>query len=154
EIDSDASRAAPHEDGPSPRWIGTPAPPQPVAATGTPAPDVLIAGCSTGLSAIEFAKRQRTARILAVDLSRANLSYASRMARNLGLSQIEFAQADIVRLGTLGRTFDLIDASGALRHRADPWQCWRALLPLLRPGGFMQIGIYSVTARENIAAAH
>jgi SAM-dependent methyltransferase len=58
-----------------------------------------------------------------------------------------------MRLGTLGRTFDLIESNGVLHHLADPWAGWRVLLALLRPRGFMRIGLYSETARWGVVAA-
>ena len=51
------------------------------------------------------------------------------------MSGIEFAQADLLELGAIGRTFDVVECSGVLHHLADPFAGWRALLPLLRPGG-------------------
>ena len=75
------------------------------------------------------------------------------MAQKLGLDNVEFAQADILQLGSVGREFDFIDASGILHHLADPWHGWRVLLSLLRPGGTMNIGLYSDLARRNVAAA-
>ena len=115
--------------------------------------DVLIAGCGTGLSTIEFARHARAARVLAIDLSLASLSYAKRMAQSFGIANIEFGQADIMSLGSIGRQFDFIDASGVLHHLADPWEGWRVLLSLLRPGGDMQVGLYSELARRNVVAA-
>ena len=52
-----------------------------------------------------------------------------------------------------GGDFDFIEASGVLHHLADPWEGWRVLLSLLRPGGTMQVGLYSELARRNIVAA-
>ncbi len=145
-----------YEEDPYPRWLKA-TPLEPSAAEHTARPiqnfDVLIAGCGTGLSAVEFAQQARGARILAIDLSRASLSYAVRMAQKFGLTNIEFGQADIMNLATIGRKFDLIDASGVLHHLADPWAGWRVLLSLLRPGGSMQVGLYSETARRNVVAA-
>ncbi len=142
-----------YEENPYPRWTlnGTPA----VAASpsGPPPRDALIAGCGTGLSTVEFARQARTTRILAIDLSLASLRYAKRMADKLGLGNVEFAQADILRLGALAQQFDFIDASGVLHHMADPWAGWRILVSLLRPGGIMQIGLYSALGRRNIVAA-
>ncbi len=80
-----------YEENPYPRWIKAGPPFQPAILRDDPAqqpaPDVLIAGCGTGLSAAEFARHMRNARILAVDLSLASLSYAKRMAQSLGLGQ-------------------------------------------------------------------
>ncbi len=115
--------------------------------------DVLIAGCGTGQHAIETAQRFAGARLLAVDLSLTSLAYAMRKTRALGRDNIEYAQADILALGSLGRSFDVIESSGVLHHLADPFAGWRVLLSLLRPGGFMAIGLYSEIARANIVGA-
>jgi SAM-dependent methyltransferase len=145
-----------YEENPYPRWVIAGPPDQPaIFRDSRPEQvlDILIAGCGTGMSAIEFARKTPNARVLAIDLSLASLSYARRMSLTFGLTNIEFAQADIVRSGTIGRQFDFIDASGVLHHLADPWEGWRALLSLLRPGGGMQVGLYSELARKHIVAA-
>ena len=94
----------------------------------------------------------RGARILAIDLSRASLAYAVRKTRELGISGIEHAQADILQFPHCERRFDLIESIGVLHHLAEPVQGWRALLSLLRPGGFMRIGLYSEVARRPVVA--
>jgi SAM-dependent methyltransferase len=66
---------------------------------------------------------------------------------------IEYAQADILAAESIGRTFDVIEASGVLHHMADPFAGWRALLPLLRPDGFMAVALYSDIARSHIVTA-
>ncbi|MGC2080394.1 MAG: methyltransferase domain-containing protein [Xanthobacteraceae bacterium] len=157
EIDDEVSRLVrqQYEENPYPRWAGA-GTTERAAIPPTEGPkqsrDVLIAGCGTALGAIEFAREARQVRILAVDLSLASLSYAKRMAQTLGVTNIEFAQADINKLGSIGRTFDFIDVSGVLHHLADPWRGWRVLLSLLRPGGTMQVCLYSALARQNVVA--
>ena len=158
-----------YEDMPYPRWVkaapvGKPAAigwylrnQFPAAALHEPGQrntlEVLIAGCGTGQHAIETAQRFAGARLLAVDLSLTSLGYAERKTRELGLRNIDYAQADILELGSIGRSFDLIEASGVLHHLGDPAAGWRVLLPLLRPGGFMHIGLYSALARQDVLAA-
>jgi SAM-dependent methyltransferase len=159
ELNDEVSRVVrqQYEESPYPRWTSAGIPRRPTArpATGPmQIPDVLIAGCGTGLGAIEFAREASLVRILAIDLSLASLGYGKRMAQILGVTNIEFAQADINKLGSIGRTFDFIDASGVLHHLADPWRGWRVLLSLLRPGGTMQVCLYSALARQNVIAAH
>ena len=145
-----------YEENPYPRWVTAGPPGQPsILDQRQPerSLDVLIAGCGTGLSTVEFARRAGGANILAIDLSLASLSYAKRMAQNYGLTNVEFAQADIMKLASIGREFDFIDASGVLHHLADPWEGWRILLSLLRAGGAMEVGLYSERARRNVIAA-
>ncbi len=158
DIDSEVSRLVrqQYEENPYPRWIQSGPPGRPAILNDRKPEqifDVLIAGCGTGLSATEFARHASRARILAIDLSLASLSYAKRMAQTFGLANVEFAQADIMRLASIGRLFDFIDASGVLHHLADPWAGWRVLLSLLRPGGTMEVGLYSERARRNVVAA-
>ena len=83
----------------------------------------------------------------------ASLAYARRKAREANVRNIEFAQADIMNLGSIGRNFDRIEVIGVLHHLEDPLAGWRILLSLLRPGGVMLVGLYSVTARQGINAA-
>jgi 2-polyprenyl-3-methyl-5-hydroxy-6-metoxy-1,4-benzoquinol methylase len=115
--------------------------------------DILIAGCGTGSHSIDSALRFPKARILAIDISRASLAYARRKSRALGLANIEYGQADILKLAALGRSFDVIESVGVLHHLADPAAGWRVLLSLLRPHGLMLVGLYSATARQLLAAA-
>jgi tetratricopeptide (TPR) repeat protein/SAM-dependent methyltransferase len=158
-----------YEEMPYPRWlktapVGRPVtlewyllnqfPQAPFGAFATQGSlDVLIAGCGTGQHAIETGQRFTDAKVLAIDLSRASLGYALRKTREVGLQNIDYAQADILKLGTIGRRFDLIESSGVLHHLADPAQGWRVLLSLLKPSGFMHIGLYSAAARADIRAA-
>jgi SAM-dependent methyltransferase/Flp pilus assembly protein TadD len=160
---------AQYEANPYPRWIrmGTPrryasldaylremfpsATFRPLGKTGSL--DILIAGCGTGQHAILTAQQHEGARTLAIDLSRASLAYAAAKTRELEVDGIEYAQADIMRLGTLQRRFDLIESAGVLHHLADPYAGWRVLLSLLRPGGFMRIALYSETARWGVVEA-
>jgi len=113
-------------------------------------PQILVAGCGTGLHALITASRFSNERVLAVDLSLSSLSYALRKTNELGFSNIEYTQGDIMELGDLGRQFDLIECAGVLHHLGDPLAGWRVLVDLLQPGGLMQVGLYSETARQHI----
>jgi tetratricopeptide (TPR) repeat protein/SAM-dependent methyltransferase len=154
-----------YEHNPYPRWAKLPLPAEPDTIDGAlrtlfpslPAGsatqggcDVLIAGCGTGHCAIEAARRYRGARVLAVDLSLTSLGYAMRKTRELAITNIDYAQADILKLGELKRRFDVIEAGGVLHHLDDPFAGWRVLLGLLRPGGFMYLGLYSALGRQHI----
>src|SRR5215813_14509923 len=115
--------------------------------------DILVAGCGTGRHPIEVAQKYKDAHVLAVDLSVTSLCYAKRKTPAPLAEKIKYAQADILKLGSIERTFDLIDAGGVLHHLAEPMAGWRILLGLLRPGGFMRVGLYSELARRGVVAA-
>jgi tetratricopeptide (TPR) repeat protein/SAM-dependent methyltransferase len=171
EIDDDVSLLVQrqYEQNPYPRWIKLAPAPQPVTPdvwlrrrfgtvslpelAGRSSFEMLIAGCGTGRHSIESVRQLAQTRALAVDLSSTSLCYAKRRTRALGISNIEYAQADILKLGSIGRTFDIIESVGVLHHLADPMAGWRVLLSLLRPGGLMFLGFYSELARREVVAA-
>lgn len=114
---------------------------------------ILIAGCGTGQNVFETATAYTNVDVLAVDLSLSSLAYALRKTREAGLDNIRYAQADILELGSLDQRFELIEALGVLHHTSDPSKGWRVLLSLLRPGGYMRVGLYSELGRRRVSAA-
>lgn len=115
--------------------------------------DVLVAGCGTGQHALSTATRTAEARVLAVDLSRASLARAQRLAEAAGLTNTRFAQADILALDALEARFHVVESVGVLHHLADPAAGLRVLRDRLLPGGLMQIGLYSERGRREVVAA-
>jgi SAM-dependent methyltransferase len=167
-VDDEVSRQVQqqYEENPYPRWVDVGRIVRPttlrswlstLAAGAGPeentAGDILIAGCGTGQQAIETAQMFPEARVLAVDLSLSSLAYARRKTHALGLRNLEYGQADILRLDAIGRTFDLIESIGVLHHLADPLAGWRVLIKLLRPKGLLRLGLYSEIGRKHVVAA-
>lgn len=156
-----------YEESPFPRWhqpiLGTPLtvpvrlrtalPLQTIPATSISSPKVLIAGCGTGLHAILAASSYYDSKVLAIDLSRTSLAYAKRKADELGIKNIEFAQADILKIGSIDRRFDVIESFGVLHHLRDPAAGLAQLVSLLKPGGYMMLGLYSEVGRRDVVAA-
>jgi SAM-dependent methyltransferase len=179
EIDDEVSRRVreQYEQNPYPRWVRLEPAREPMALehwlrqtlpSATLAPlstrdgvDVLVAGCGSGQNPITAARMLAGARVLAVDLSLASLAHAQRKTRELAIDTIDYAQADILKIGSIGRQFDFVDSTGVLHHLGD-WQAGgRALVEVLRPGGVMRLGLYTergsasvVAARAFIAARH
>lgn len=115
--------------------------------------DVLVAGCGTGQQALQSAAAYGPeARMLALDISRSSLGYAADMAQRNGIASVEFLHGDILDAGLIDRDFDIIECVGVLHHMADWRAGWRALLDRLKPHGLMYVGLYSATARRELAA--
>jgi len=159
-----------YEENPYPRWASLAAPPSPLLEfddyvrvlfptasfrpTGRPDTlDILVAGCGTGRHVLELAQSYRGARVLGVDLSLASLASAKRRIPARLSGAVEFAQADILALGSIERRFDLINVGGVLHHMPDPMAGWRELIKLMKPNGLMQVGLYSAYARRDVVAA-
>jgi tetratricopeptide (TPR) repeat protein/SAM-dependent methyltransferase len=117
-----------------------------------PDPDILIAGCGTGMHPIQVARLFPRGRVLAVDLSLASLGYALRKTRELGLDNLQYAQADLLRLGGIDRQFDIIEAVGVLHHLDDPAAGLAVLVSLLRSRGLLKLGLYSARARQDVVS--
>lgn len=113
---------------------------------------ILIAGCGTGQQPISTAIAIRC-EVLAVDLSRASLAYAIRMARNMKVDKVEFVQGDILELSALEERFHVIECAGVLHHMKEPARGLAVLGELLLPGGMMKLGLYSAIARRKIIKA-
>jgi 2-polyprenyl-3-methyl-5-hydroxy-6-metoxy-1,4-benzoquinol methylase len=158
-----------YEQNPYPRWVKLEPPWQPTtlerwlrqtlpAATFAPlsarhGTDILVAGCGSGQNPITAARMFAGARVLAVDLSLASLAHAQRKTRELAIDRIDYAQADILKIGSIGRQFDFVDATGVLHHLGD-WQAGgRALVEVMRPGGVMRLGLYNERASASVVAA-
>lgn len=170
-IEDDVSRQVrqQYEENPYPRWVSTPRVHRKQSldaylrsrvpgatwrsvgdGTGV---EALNAGCGTGQNPIETAQRIAGIDMLAVDLSLASLCYAARMADRTGVNNIHFAQADILKLASIKRRFDLIESTGVLHHMHDPAQGLRILCSLLKDDGVMKLALYSEAARRAVVAA-
>lgn len=156
-ITDDISRAvqAQYEENPYPRWttVGSTTAGGPDAALRGQNKSILFAGCGTGREAVNAALNFPASRIVAIDLSRASLAYGIRKARELGVPNLSFAQADLLALSDHETRYDWIVASGVLHHLEDPEAGLRALLALLRSCGVLRIALYSRLARGAVREA-
>ena len=114
------------------------------------APSILIAGCGTGQHSIGTATHFSDCQVTAVDLSLSSLAYAKRKTNELGITNIKYLQADILKLNQLKQKFDIIESVGVLHHMNEPMAGWSVLTDILKPGGMMMIGLYSELARQHI----
>lgn len=115
---------------------------------------VLIAGCGTGYEPIDLKRMDGSLEVTALDLSRASLGYARRMAEALGVEGVRFVQGDLLDAGALGERFDVVISTGVLHHMKRPDDGLRALANVLAPDGVVRLGLYSERARAAVRLAH
>ncbi|MCD8498165.1 MAG: class I SAM-dependent methyltransferase [Alphaproteobacteria bacterium] len=111
--------------------------------------NVLVAGCGTGRQSVYAGFGFPNAKITAIDLSQASLSYAMEKTKEYGL-EIAYYQGDLLHAAKLNQKFDLILCSGVLHHMEDPEAGFDALLDVLAEGGRMKLGLYSRLARYDV----
>jgi SAM-dependent methyltransferase len=106
---------------------------------------VLEIGCGTGQMSIYLASAGRT--VIGADATRASLKLGAAAARRFGVTGLQFLETDLQRPGLCAGAFDVIYTSGVLHHTCNPRRSFEAILPLLRPGGMIVVGLYNAFAR-------
>ncbi len=99
---------------------------------------ILDAGCGTGRHTFHMARSGAT-EVVAMDFSQAIEVAAHNNREN---PNTHFVQADIYHPPFPPETFDFIYSLGVLHHLPEPEKGFRALLPLLRAGEYINIYLY------------
>ncbi|WP_374024775.1 class I SAM-dependent methyltransferase [Mycobacterium sp. HNNTM2301] len=111
--------------------------------------DILIAGCGTFQAAL-FAFMNRTAKVVAIDVSRSALKHEQYLKDKHGLDNLELHLLPIEEVATLSRDFDLIVSTGVLHHMADPLTGLKALGGCLRADGALGVMLYAKYGRIGV----
>jgi SAM-dependent methyltransferase len=106
---------------------------------------VLDAGCGTGQLTLFLSMTER--RVFGIDFSRAALLKGAWFRRRFGQDSARFCQMDLLRPALRDRVFDYVICTGVLHHTADPYAGFRELCRVVKPGGYLVIGLYNRYAR-------
>jgi SAM-dependent methyltransferase len=106
---------------------------------------ILEIGCGTGQMSLFLASAQR--QVVGADVTRASLQLGAAAARRFGVTGVQFVETDLHNPGLRASAFDVVYTSGVLHHTHDPRAAFEAILPLLRPGGIIVLGLYNAFAR-------
>jgi SAM-dependent methyltransferase len=106
---------------------------------------ILEIGCGTGQMSLYLARAERV--VIGADLTRASLQLGAAAASRFGVGGVQFVETDLHHPGLRTGAFDVVYASGVLHHTPDPRQAFASLLPLVRPGGMIVLGLYNAFAR-------
>lgn len=100
---------------------------------------VLEAGCGTGAQTITLARNSPDARITSIDLSAASLAEAQAKIAAIGLTNVQFQQADLFHPPFAPASFDHIFVCFVLEHLSQPLSALTQLKALLKPGGSITV---------------
>jgi SAM-dependent methyltransferase len=106
---------------------------------------VLDAGCGTGQLAIFLSLVHR--QVVGVDFSYNSLQKANTFKTKFALRDVHLAQMDLFYPALKEKSFDYVFCNGVLHHTADARRGFDNLCRLLKPGGYIAIGLYNTYGR-------
>lgn len=112
----------------------------------SPFATVLEVGCGTG-QMTNFIGMVNTRTVIGVDQSIASLTLGQKFRDQFGLGNVHFVQGNIFNMPIAEKSIDVLICSGVLHHTPDPYEGYKELLRLVKPGGMILIGLYNSYAR-------
>lgn len=106
---------------------------------------ILDAGCGTGQLAIFLSLIER--QVVGIDFSFNSLKLAQGFKKNFKLCRVQFAQMDLFSMGLKEESFDYVFSNGVLHHTRDAPGAFRNLCRLLKPEGYIVVGLYNTCGR-------
>jgi carbamoyltransferase len=106
---------------------------------------VLEVGCGTGQLSNFLGIGCR--RVIGTDLCLNSLRLGEAFRREHALSRVRFVQMNLFRPCFKPGQFDVVLCNGVLHHTSDPAGGFKSLVPLVRPGGYIIIGLYNTYGR-------
>jgi len=100
---------------------------------------VLEAGCGVAAQTVTLAQNSPEAEITSVDISEISIAEARRKAADLGLTNVQFRQADIFNLPFAAESFDHVFICFVLEHLFRPAEALHALKRVLKKGGSITV---------------
>ncbi len=110
---------------------------------------ILVAGCGTSQAAM-LAYTNPQATVLGIDVSASSLEHATKLKAKHKLANLELRRMDLHEAPALGRTFDLVYATGVLHHLPDAQKGLEALARTLKDDGVICTMLYAKYARAGI----
>ncbi|MCE7697500.1 MAG: class I SAM-dependent methyltransferase [Methanobacterium paludis] len=105
----------------------------------SPGSKVLEAGCGVGAQTVSLAKNSPEAEITSVDISRESLDQAELLINSEGIVNVNFQQADIMKLPFQDNSFDHIFVCFVLEHLPNPEYALQNLKRVLKKGGSITV---------------
>jgi len=106
---------------------------------------VLEVGCGTGQLTNFLGISCR--RVIGTDMCLNSLRLAEKFRREHELNRVQFVQMNLFRPCFKAEQFDVVLCNGVLHHTADPRGGFETIQRLVRPGGYIIIGLYNTYGR-------
>ena len=107
---------------------------------------VLDAGCGAGR--YSWAMCTMGARVLSIDQSPHGLARAERACVDFPGHRVR--RVNLLEPLGIDEQFDLVWSFGVLHHTGDTYGCYRRLVPLVRPGGYLFLMLYGEPRPEHV----
>lgn len=101
---------------------------------------ILECGCGTGQLSNFLSVANRT--VVGTDLCINSLKMASDFKIKCSLKNVKFLQMNLFKPCFRKENFDLVISNGVLHHTSDPFLGLKSISNLVRPGGYLLIGLY------------
>ncbi len=107
---------------------------------------VLEVGCGTG-QLTNFLGMSWNRRVLGSDICLNSLRLGNGFRNRNTIKNAGFLQMNLFRPALRQNAFDFVICNGVLHHTADPLEGFRSISRLVKPGGFIIIGLYNKIGR-------
>jgi SAM-dependent methyltransferase len=101
---------------------------------------VLECGCGTGQLTNFLSIANRT--VFGTDICVNSLGLGQRFKRENDLERVHFLQMNLFRPAFKPESFDLVISNGVLHHTSDPFLAFRKIATLVKPNGYLLVGLY------------
>lgn len=109
---------------------------------------VIDVGTGTGQLSAFLSLRRKC--VWGIDFSDSSLNKASALKNRLALNSLNLKKVDILdekQVEEIGIKFDYVLCLGVLHHTGDAYKAFRNILKLLKPNGYIAIGLYNKFGR-------
>jgi SAM-dependent methyltransferase len=110
---------------------------------------VLDVGCGTGQLPVFLSLNRR--RSVGADLSLGSLRKGQEFKQRFGLKHVAFVEMNLFEPALRPASFDYVFCNGVLHHTADAHGGFARVVRLVKPGGFVVVGLYNTYARVPLA---
>ncbi|MDH3969613.1 MAG: class I SAM-dependent methyltransferase [Rhodospirillales bacterium] len=107
---------------------------------------LLEVGCGTGQMS-NYLAATTMSHVYATDMTLASLKLGMDFARKNSIKGIKFIQMNLFNPCIKKRSMDLVISNGVLHHTADTRAAFLSIAQLVKPGGYIVVGLYNKIGR-------